>query len=345
MNNQLDFNSLIESTVSGFPDGKRQDARRFFQQMVSMLPVQPGQVKKPSSATAAASGANGSISLHLTNPSDGPNSPIYHEVSYSTVKNFSQNVTVLPVSTATGYTIPAPGQKLFVRVRSSYDGSTWNSHQLVQNSAVDAGLQSSAASANNLPLNQTNFATVDSISNGTAAAIRVYGSAGPYHGYARLVGVRQVARPSATIINAAYGSTAIIAYDGEKFRTSPILGGVFDDSWEPVGSASVIDSGVPTLPTVALVLGAGGAVTGWNVTSQGNQLTGPVTLTINTTTGSGATAGPQTIQNGKLISIAPGNPGQLYANTDTVSVSGGVGGGATGGGGAAGGNNARLVNF
>jgi hypothetical protein len=305
----------------------------------------PKNLAAPPLASFSVAAANGLYTYQITNPSNAGTAPIYHEVSYSPVKNFSQGVITLPVTTATGGTIASPGASLFFRLRSSRDSSTWNSYQLAQQAAANSGLVSSSAMVNNSPLNQSNFANVDSIANGGSAAVRIYGVAGPYHSYVQQKGPAQFIRPSGTIANVTYGSTKVVAFDGEKFRVSPILPGVFHDDWEPVGIVSVVESGVPTLPTVALVLGTGGAVIAWNVTSQGNGLTGPVTLTINTTTGSGASAGNQTIQNGKLISIAPGNPGTGYAAGDTVTVSGGIGAGQAGGGGVTGSNGGRLIQF
>lgn len=338
----VDLASLAESAAKG-----NDDARVLFLGILSRLNglgANKGQLGTPPAASISVIAANGIYTWHITNPSTSLNAPIYHEVSYSPVKNFSQNITTLPATPATGGVLPSPGTTLYFRLRSTYDQVNWTSYALAQNTASASGLQSSAAMANNAPLNQTNFANADSIAIGSAAAVRIYGSA-PYRSYPRVVGTQQVTRPSGTIVNVPFNSTQIAAFDGKKFRISPILSGVFDDTWEPVGIVSVVGSGTPTLPTVSLVLGSGGTVIGWNVTSQGNGLTGPVTLSIVTSTGSGATAGTQTITNGKLISIAPGNPGSAYAGGDTVNVSGGIGSGSAGGGGSTGGNGGRLIAF
>lgn len=342
MTRQINTASLIESASRG----SKEDMRILLTQFATLFNAQgtvAGQLAAPPAASVAVSAANGIYSVQITNPSNAQNTTIYHEVSYSPVKNFSQGIITLAVSPATGVVIPSPGTALFFRLRSSYDRSTWNNHQLAKNSASSSGLVSSAALSNNAPLNQSNFASVDSVSNGGSALVRIYGLAGPHHGYVQQKGMQQLSRPSGTIANISFGSTKVAAFDGKKFRIASIIPGVFDDSWEPVGIVSVVESGSPTLPTVALVLGAGGAVIAWNVTSQGNGLTGPVTLTIFTGTGSGATAGTQTITNGKLISIAPGNPGTLYAGGDTVTATGGIGAGQAGGGGAVGGNGGRLI--
>jgi len=208
---------------------------------------------------------------------------------------------------------------------------------------ISSGLQSSAATENNIVLNQTNYANIDSVAAGSSANVRIYGSSGPGTQYPGVKGATETIQPSATIIGVPYTTNPVVAHDGDQYQIRNTLPEVLADGFTPIGSVSVVGSGSVTLPTVSLVLDSHGHVIGWNVTSQGNGLTGPVTLHINTSTGSGATPGAQTIQNGKLISIAPGNPGDLYAPGDTVTVSGGTFTGASGGGRSIGGNGGRLV--
>ena len=191
----------------------------------------------PPAATATAAGANGAITVQITNPSQAAKATIYHEVSYSTVKNFSQNVTTLPASPAGSVTIPAPGQAPFIRIRSSYDGSTWNSHQLIQNTAVNAGLQSSAGSEPATVLNNWNYANVVGGGVGGTPTIQVYGPNGPYSGYTAGRGSTQMSRPSATIMNTSYKQNQIVAFDGKQFQLASTLPGAMNDSWEPVGQA------------------------------------------------------------------------------------------------------------
>ncbi len=245
-----DNKSLIESAVAG----DKNDLRTLLLQYNSQFElhnqatgtkwvnptsgVQKPSTTPPPAASATAAGANGTIALQITNPAQAAKATIYHEVSYSTVKNFSQNVTTLPPSQASSVVIPAPGQTPFIRVRSSYDCSTWNSHQLIQQTAVPAGLQTSAASEPATVLNNWNFATVSG--NGTAGqipAIQVYGPSGPYSGYVAGRGSTQATRPSATLLNSSYAQSQIVAFDGKQFHLSTSLAGAMKDSWEPVGQA------------------------------------------------------------------------------------------------------------
>ena len=194
----------------------------------------------PPAASAIVSAANGAYTVHVTNPSQASKATIYHEVSYAPVKNFSQAVTTLPHTAQTAIAVPTPGTQAFLRIRSSYDRVHWNEHQLIQNTAADAGLQSSAASSNAIVLNQSNYATVTaSGSVGGAPTIEVAGPGGPYSGYVHIKGSVQAKRPSATIVNGTFQQTALVAWDGKRFQVGSSLPQVFPDSWEPVGQATV----------------------------------------------------------------------------------------------------------
>jgi len=245
-----DIRSMIESAVDGSKEDMRNLLLQFMnqhiltQQVTGTSWVTPtSSTQKPSTtppprASVVAQGANGVISLQITNPAQAAKATIYHRISYSPVKNLSQNVTVLPTSAATTVNIPAPGQTHFIQVESSYDGVTWNTPHLVQQKAVNAGLQSSAASEPATALNNWNFANVvGKGSSGQIPVIQVYGPNGPYSGYTAGRGSTQVKRPSATILNTDFTQNQIVAFDGSRFHISPTLPPILNDSWEPVGQA------------------------------------------------------------------------------------------------------------
>lgn len=303
---------------------------------------QPPITPPPAQALLTVNGANGAFTYQIANPPLSVNATLFHEVSYSAVSNFSIGVTVLPVSPATHNTVALPGTGVYWRLRSSFDQANWNNYSY--GGLVNSGLQTSSATENNVPLNQSNYATVDSVDNGAGSAnVRVFGTSGPGFMYPAVKGSQETILPSATIVNVAFSTNPVVAFDGEQYQVKSTLPQVFADSLTPTGSVSVVGPGGVTLPTVALVLDGSGHVIAWNVLTQGSGLTAPVTLFINTTTGSGATPGAQTISGGKLLSIAPGNPGDHYAGGDTVTVSGGTFAGGVGGGQAIGGNNGRFV--
>jgi hypothetical protein len=246
----VDLSALIESAVVR---GNQNDHRELLEAIVNQLSaiggavgvspltptssVQKSATTPPPAATATATGANGITTIQVTNPTLATNSTIYHEISYSPVKNFSQNVTTLPPTAQTQITIPNPGQSPFIRIRSSFNKNDWNSHQLIQNTAVDAGLQSSAASEPATVLNNWNYANVVGGGVGGTSTIQVYGPNGPYSGYTAGRGSTQVSRPSATILNTSYKQNQIVAFDGKQFQVASILPGALKDSWEPVGQA------------------------------------------------------------------------------------------------------------
>jgi hypothetical protein len=347
------FYDLIESLVNKLPANTQDDARNLFQafsagviQAQNSLGISGGanaaNVATPPQATLSVTGANGAFSIGITNPKLSTPATLWHEVSYSPVASFASNVTTLAPTQATSINVNSPGATVYFRIRSSYNQSVWNNYS-VFGSQVSAGLVSSEATSEGGAFNQTNLGTVTSAASGSTANVSIQGANGALSSLVRLKGGTQQILPSATVIGATPGSNLFVGFDGRQYRLQPTLAAVLTDNQIPIGKVSVVDTGVPVLPAVSLVLGSNGSVIAWNVTNQGNGLSGPVTLTINTTTGAGATPGTQTIQNGKLISVAPGNPGSNYGSGDTVTVTGGVGGGTPGGGTAAGGNGGRMT--
>ena len=125
----------------------------------------------PAAGQLSVTGANGSFSVSLTPARTAGNAAIYQELSSSPVANFVSGVASYPVSTQHQLRFPNPGATLYWRLRSSYDQQHWSSYT-VQPGAVSSGLLSSAAAASNLALNQSNYATVDSVADGSTATVR-----------------------------------------------------------------------------------------------------------------------------------------------------------------------------
>ncbi|MFL6427906.1 MAG: hypothetical protein ACJ71S_06650 [Acidobacteriaceae bacterium] len=318
----------------------------------------PTQVATPPVAQFAVTGEHGVYHVAITNPQNqtsiipgqvgtvqnqnSPNSTLYHEISSSPVPDFSSGVTVYPITSNTHTNISLPGVTLYWRLRSSYDGSTWNAYSVL-NAAVYSNLVGSDITTPNVPLNQTNFATVDSVAAGGTASVRVYGPGGLGTGYTRQVGTHTIPRPSGTIVGLPYGADKFVAYDGTQFQVTNTLATVLPDTWEPVGKVSIIaNGGGLVLPVIHGVV-VSGSIVGYQIINPGNGLTAPPILTITDATGSGATATCQ-ISAGQVTQVTPGNVGTLYSSTPTVTPSGGVSAGNAGGGGAVGGNGGRLTN-
>jgi len=304
-------------------------------------PQQPASAPPPLAAFTV-SGANGAFNIAITNPAQSINKTLYHELSYSSQASFvgGSGVTTLPSFTTTKLSVPAPGVTAFWRLRSSYDQNDWNQYQVLPR-AISAGLQSSAASEAATVLNQTNYASVDSVSAGSTANVRVYGKAGPNTQYPSVKGAAETILPSATIINVPLSSEQVVGYDGENYQVRGTLPEVLEDSSTPIGAVSVVGGGAVTLPTITPIEVSGG-ILGYNVTSGGSGLTEDVIITI-VGSGVGATAGAQTIVGGVLKSVAPGNAGTGYGSGTTCTVAGGTFSGSTGGGQNIGGNGGRLV--
>jgi hypothetical protein len=291
----------------------------------------------PSPSQLSVTGANGSFSVAI---SSSPGTPVYNEVSSSPVANFASGVTIYPVSTNTSYVLPNPGATLYFRLRSSYNQQHWSSY-LVQPGAVSSGLLSSAATGSNLSLNQSNYATVDSVAAGGTATVRVYGSGGPGTSWASILGSSSKVIPSGTIANVAYSANGFVVWDGQKYQMKPQLAQTFPDTWVPVGKVSVIAnaSGL-VLPVIHAVV-TGGAIVAYQIVNPGNGLTSAPLLTITDSTGIGATA-TTVVSAGAVTQVVPGSAGSGYSATPVVTASGGVSGGAAGGGGANGNNGGRL---
>lgn len=294
-------------------------------------------------------GANGAFAITITlpqqaggssTPQNASNSQIYQEVSSSTVGNFASGVVTQPITTATSLVVANPGATLFWRVRSSYDQTTWSAY-VTQPGSVAAGLQTSNATQPNLSLNQSNFATIDSVGAGGTATIRIYGSGGPGSSWTNIIGTASKVVPGGTIAGISYGSTPFVAFDGTKYRVVPSLTQTFPDTWIPVGRVSVIANGAGlVLPTLKAVVSSGSLVA-IQILTAGNGMTSNPTITITDSSGSGATA-VATESGGSLTGVTITNAGSLYTSNPTVTASGGVAAGVGGGGGSVGSNGGRL---
>ena len=197
--------------------------------------VQKPASAPPPTASLSVAGANGTYTASITNPQQGINKQLWHELSYSPSGNFSSDVTTLPPTAATQITVPAPGANVHWRIRSSYDQQNWNSYQV--HPAVDAGLQTSAAMSPATALNITNYASVD-VDSGEA---RVYGTGGPLTSWVGIKGTTQSVNPSATFIGVT-SSNPLIGYDGTHFQIANNLPQLFADNTVPVGQAGTTAS-------------------------------------------------------------------------------------------------------
>jgi hypothetical protein len=270
----------------------------------------------------------------------------WHEVSYSPVKGFTSQITVLEPTTATQINLHLPGASYFFRLRSSFNKTVYNQPVLHGQQAVSSKLVSSAVTESAPAFNQTNFGVVSSTAVGTTAIVTVAGAGTTLGSVPTIKGAAQGLTPGATLIGAEPGSKQYVGYDqnAQEYVMDTTLPSVFGDTVTPIGVVSVVATGPATLPVIVPIV-VSGAVLGFNVTNGGNGASQPYDLTFATTGGGvGATFGPQTIVGGVLLSVAAGNGGTGYSSGTTVVASGGSGGGNVPGGGTGEGNtNGRLT--
>ena len=348
--------NLIESVANKLAPAAQEDFRTLMQSLAGQIDTlntatgntpstSAANVPAPSAPALAVAGANGSYSWQLTpGGTAGVNSQLLHEISYSPVKGFTSGVKTLPPSAATSGVVNEPGGKYFFRARSTTNGKTWSGYSALSQSAAEAGLVSSAATSDGAAFAQTNYGTVSSTAKDGATVIEISGAGGQQTSLVASKGGAETVLPAAAVVNAAANTDQFMTYNPAlgDYEANPTLADALTDSQIPIGKVTTAYPGEVVLPTVALVLSSGGVV-GWTVTSGGQNLSGPVTLKIQTSTGAGATAGAQTITNGSLTAVAAGNPGANYGAGDTVLVSGG-GSSTPGGGSSAGGNGGRMTN-
>lgn len=97
------------------------------QQKLSAVPPRAGLAVMPTPVA-------GQVSLAVQNPEFGNEkgknplrTALYHRLDYSTDPTFTKNVVRLPYGPQTHWPLTvAPGQTLHFRLRSSYDGRSWN---------------------------------------------------------------------------------------------------------------------------------------------------------------------------------------------------------------------------
>lgn len=352
--NPIAFSAEIESIRAQMPEGVSEDFRVFAEGLVNAIQqISPNALRlnavgttatqsTPSGISMRVTGSNGVYTIAIDNGNQN-NRTVWHEISYSTSKIFTSNVTVMPVTTATSLTVNDAGATYYFRRRSSFDQVNWSAYTLASTSSVSSGLVSSSATAAGAAFNQTNYGVVSSSASGSTADVEISGANGPLTSLVAVKGQNLSVLPSATISNVPAGSTQFVAWNGSNYVLRPTLAAVLADNLTPIGKVSVVNAGTPRLPTIVPIV-QGGGIVGYDVTDGGEGATGNYTLTLgNAGSGTGATFGTQTIVNGVLISVAAGNAGRNYSGSTTVAASGGVGSGTPGGGTAAGGNGGRMT--
>lgn len=236
---------LIESAVGGNANDHRvllqtmNDQIQMLSQASGLTPQNSKNISAPPQGSIAVTSANGTFNYGITPASSNNPATLYHQVSYSPTKGFTNGVVNLPVTTATSGVVNAPGQNMFFRVQSSFNKTVFNQPTLHGQTAVNSGLISSAAIANGAALAQTNLATVTSSQQGGTASIIVQGAGGTLTSAVALKAGVQSILPPATIIGSALGSNNFVGFDGHSYQPKPTLGAVLLDNLTPVGKVVV----------------------------------------------------------------------------------------------------------
>ena len=240
---------LIESALRGNKDALRVLLQNYSKQIQTLnqstgtSATNSQNVGVPAQGALNVAGSNGAFNVQIVPAPQNNPATLYHEVSYSPTKGFTNGVVTLPVTTATGFPVNVPGKQLFFRVRSSFNKVVFNQPTLHGQSAVDSGLVSSAAISNGGAFNQSNLGTVTSSQQSGTAAITIQGAGGTLSSLVALKGGVQSILPPAVIIGNALGSNNFVGYDGAEYRVKPTLGAVLDDSLTPVGKVVVGGAG------------------------------------------------------------------------------------------------------
>lgn len=184
----------------------------------------------PPASTFSVLGLDGKFQLAVTLPQNTPApsvfmyqqliagdqnallSPIVHQAQSATNVNFdaTSSVTTYDLGANLTFEVQDPNQTKFWRLRSSFDGQSWNPWQIFISAAVcgpvavQSGFERSTSVAPRSMTN-TNNATADSVDAGANATLRVYGAGGVGSSYTRFDGQgNQIVTAGASILGAAY---------------------------------------------------------------------------------------------------------------------------------------------
>ena len=351
------FQVLVESVCRSLDNGEQPQTEDFRQLMTmlqlnlqSVLPggnwVTPGGVKATGAATPAGisfsvTGSNGAYNYAIQNPGN-QGKQVWFRISYSTLKSFTKNVTVLPITNSTSGSVNLPGSSLFFQLEASFDQVNWSRPQLASTAAIDSGLVSSGATSNAGAFNQTNYGIVTSVAVGSQAEVQIQGASGPYTSMVAQKGPSQSILPGATIAGVTPGSDLFVGWSGKKYVLRTTLADLLaDDTITPIGKVSVVGTGVPTLPTVTPII-SGGHIIGLNWTP-GAGLSAIPTFTVVDGPGTGAIVVGTGVSAGQLTGMQILNSGQNYDGSTVINAAGGIFPGSAGGGTALGGNGGRLT--
>lgn len=181
---------------------------------------------------------------------------------------------------------------------------------------------------NNMPLNATNNATVDSINAGASATARVYGPGGVGSNWVAFKGSLQTSLPSGSVTGLAYSTNYYIYWNGSSFQSSTTAFLVLPDGFIFAGLIMTVASAGSAAATATAVL-AGTGVASVTITNVGAGYATPPTVAFTGGGGTGAT-GTAVLTGNTVTSVTMTSAGTGYTSAPGVTFNGGGGAGAAG---------------
>lgn len=181
---------------------------------------------------------------------------------------------------------------------------------------------------NNMPLNATNNATVDSINAGASATARVYGPGGVGSNWVAFRGSLQTSLSSGSVTGLAYSTNYYIYWNGSSFQSSTTAFLVLPDGFIFAGLIMTVAAAGSAAATATAVL-AGTGVASVTITNVGAGYATPPTVAFTGGGGTGAT-GTAVLTGNTVTSVTMTSAGTGYTSAPGVTFNGGGGAGAAG---------------
>jgi hypothetical protein len=198
-------------------------------------------------ASIAVTGARGVFSVALA-PGAGNTTPISYFVEAASDAVFSPaNTVIYPLGGARVANVALGNVTRYWRARAKYIESDYSPYVYFGTqaapTAVVGGLTGSGDQPSNVPFNQTNFATVDSIDAGGSATVRIYGTGGVGSSWTRQVGSATTTYSAGTITGLSYSTTYYVYWNGSAYLASASFPATLPDGYVWVGKVTTVASG------------------------------------------------------------------------------------------------------
>jgi len=213
-------------------------------------------------ALIAVTGANGAFRIALA-ASPGSTSAVLYFLEAATAPDFgASDTTAYPLGSALATNLALGNVTAYFRARAKYPDSGFSPYVIFGGStptAVSGGAVGSSGLAQNVPLNSTNSATVDSVDAGSSVTMRIYGPGGLGSAWQRFSGQGTDTFPAGSITGLAYSAPYYVVWTGSAYLAYTQQSEAMHDSYVFVGRPTTVASG-----------GSGGAPGGGGSSGGGN---------------------------------------------------------------------------